>query len=274
MLVCVVMAAIGMLVAAGAQASEQVDYDSVSLGSGSFKFRSGDVYWWYGDARYSAHLTGDLTINNANGSCARMRMEYFDNSESLTVQYGGTVCADDGRSHTWTVDLDPYADARIDLVKISLEKQTAAGWSTVESGYYKPNIAPDKVRLSADGVDLGDDWFVGSATTGSATLDWGQGDGALLTPHLQGYLHLNNIAGVCARVKLVYMTESYSTLATRYGGAVCAPDNGHHYWSVDLAPYSSTLIGAVQVSMQTQGTNGSWNDITSAGSGYTYELWW
>jgi hypothetical protein len=107
-------------------------------------------------------------------------------------------------SHTYSVDFDPYGDARTDLVKVSVEKQTAAdGWPIVESGYFKTDMPTRKVRLSPDGFDFGDDWFIGSSATGSGTLDWGQGDGALLTPHLKGYLHLNNVAGHCARMKLV-----------------------------------------------------------------------
>jgi hypothetical protein len=52
---------------------------------------------------------------------------------------------------------------------------------------------------------------------------------------------------------------------------VCAPDNHHYSWSVDLAPYHSSLIAEVDVAMQTQGTNGSWNTISTDGSsiGYT-----
>jgi hypothetical protein len=157
-------------------------------------------------------------------------------------------------------------------LKVSLQKETAAGWSTVESGYFEPNIPTDKVRLSADGVDFGDDWFGLGSTTGSGTLSWEQGDGGMITPRLRGYLHLNNMAGVCARMKLVYRNSSWETVATSYGGVVCAPDNDHHYWSVDLAPYSSTQLDSVWVFMQTQGTNGSWNDVTGGNSNWIYRI--
>ena len=53
------------------------------------------------------------------------------------------------------MDLNPWSDGRIDLLKVSLQKETAAdGWSTVETDYFETNIPTDKVRLSADGVDL------------------------------------------------------------------------------------------------------------------------
>ena len=70
---------------------------------------SGDLIWLYGNGQYRADLTGDLTLGDANGSCARVRMNYFANGQSLTVNYGGTVCAGYGTSHTYTVDLTPAA---------------------------------------------------------------------------------------------------------------------------------------------------------------------
>jgi hypothetical protein len=103
------VAAITAATTAAAQASSAIDTDSVSLGSGSFEFRSGELIWEYRNGEYNAELKGDLKIDNANGSCARMRMEYFDNSQSLIVKYGGTVCADDGGSYTYSVDLNPGA---------------------------------------------------------------------------------------------------------------------------------------------------------------------
>ena len=171
------LAAISAASAATSYASSTyvIDSDSVSLGSGSFTFGSGWVTWYHSDGKYSANLSGFLKLKDANGSCARMRTETFDNGESLTVNYGGVVCADDGGSDTFTVDLPIDPDSRIDLLKVSIQSQTAAsGWSTVESKYFEPDVSPVKVRLTADGVDFGDDWFVGSSTTGSGTLDWGR----------------------------------------------------------------------------------------------------
>ena len=280
--VAVCLAALAAISAASAAtsyaSSNPIDSDSVSLGNGSFTFGSGWVTWYHSGGKYSAHLSGDLKLKNAKGSCARMRTETFDNGESLTVNYGGTVCDGDGESHTYTVDLPIAPDSRIDLLKVSIQSQTAAnGWSTIESKYFEPNVFAPKVRLTADGVDFGDDWFVGSSTTGSGTLDWGQGDQATFMPRLRGYLHLNNMAGVCARIKLTYRDDTNTVLDTEYGGAVCAPDNHHYYWSVDLAPYHSSYIAEVDVAMQTQDTSGSWNTISTYGSsddftqyGYSY----
>jgi hypothetical protein len=255
----------------GSARAAMVDHDPVAtLGSGSsFEFRDGDLYWHYANGAISAHLTGDLRIDEAKGSCARMRMEYFNDSVSLTTKYGGTVCAPDSETNEWTVDMNPYGSASIDLVKVSVEKETPSAWSIVESAYFKPTLSTDKVRLTADGVDFGDDWFVGSATTGSGTMDWEEGEGMNLTPHLRGYLHLNNVAGLCARVSLRYYDESDGLFATRYGGPACAPDNSHAVWYVDLAPYTSDRIDSVTVALQTERSDGTWQDIDT----YQHQNW-
>ncbi len=59
-------------------------------------------------------------------------------------------------------------------------------------------------------------------------------------------------------MNLRYLTEGGTFLAERAGGTVCAPDNGHHSWTVDLDPYSSSLIGQVTVQVQTLAANGTY----------------
>ena len=113
----------------------------------------------------------------------------------------GTVCAPDSESHDYTVDLNPWGSPDIDLVKVSLQKETASGWSTVESYYFKPNLPSDKVFHDANGVDFGGDTLGIDSPVGSATVDWTQGEGMNLTPHLRGTLYLNNVAGLCAESK-------------------------------------------------------------------------
>ena len=73
-----------------------VDHDTLSQGSGSFQFQSGDLYWHHDNGSYSTHLTGEIRLDDANGSCARMRLVYFDDGAELATKYGGTVCAEDG----------------------------------------------------------------------------------------------------------------------------------------------------------------------------------
>ena len=194
-----------------------------------------------------------------------MRLVYFDDGAELTTKYGGTVCAEDGKAHTYSVDLNPYGSNRTDLVKVSLQKQTAtSGWTTVESSYFDADFTTDKIKLTADGIDLGDDWWGVGGPLGSATVSWAPGEDGAITPRVNGSLYLNNMAGVCARMKIYYWSADEDLFATKYGGQVCSPDNGLHSWTVDLAPFTSTQIDDVYVAMETEGTNGSWNQVDNA----------
>jgi hypothetical protein len=258
----VVVAILGAAIAVGSARAAMVDTDSVSLGSGDFKFRNGDLDWYYNSGQIYARLRGDLKLDNANGSCARMRMEYFNDSESLIVKYGGTVCADDGKSDSWDVDLDPWADPRIDLIKVSLQKKTGAnGWEIVESAYFKPTLGTDKVRLPGDGVDFGGDIVVGDGPIDSGTVEWIQGEDMDITPHVTGYLHINTRNGYCARIGLTYLNQWGNAFMEKHGDKKCAPDNWPHEWEIDLAPYTSSDIYGVTVALQQQLSDGSWEDV-------------
>ncbi|HEY1370523.1 MAG TPA: hypothetical protein VGF23_25560 [Gaiellaceae bacterium] len=265
----VAVAAAAAVMAGSVQAST-IDWDDVpTLGNDSFKFTKGEVFWHLSNGKFSAHLQGTLTMNDANGSCARMRMEYFADNVSIQVRHGGEVCAPDGKKHDYSVDLYPdYYDPDIDLVKVSIEKETASSapdYSIVESAYVSPNTTADNVLITSQGIDLGGDQFssITAAPTRDATVYWNRGNGADYTPRLMGYMWLNNVAGLCARMNLRYYTESGSLLTSKAGGSYCAPDNKLHAASVDLDPYTSSQIGKVEVQLQTQGTNGSWNLVGS-----------
>jgi hypothetical protein len=256
-----------------------VDGDTVStLGSGDFKFHQGTVGWWYDNGTISAHLKGEMKVKNADGACVRMRLEYFNDSKSLKVKYGGTMCPPDGKTHRYTVDMNPWANPNIDLLKVTLQKETAKGWTWIESGYFKPNMSEDTIRVSSKGIDFGDNrWGVGSPI-GSGTLDWQQGEGMDTTPRLRGYLHLDGVAGLCARVKMVYESQedrtgnhgTFTYLATRYSGRACAPDKKHYSAHIDIAPFTSNQIYSVEVALQSQGTDGTWRDIPSKYWGAAY----
>jgi hypothetical protein len=256
-------------VMAGSVQAATIDHDSVStIGNASFKFANGDLYWHLSGGKFSAHLLGTLKLNDANGSCARIRMEYFHKGTSIATKYGGSVCAPDGKSHEYSVDLNPYSDPNIDLLKVSVEKQTASNgseFSIVESAYFSPSTTPDKVKITSQGVDFGGDEFssVTSEPVESGQLYWNRGDGAGITPRLVGAFWLNNVAGLCARMNLRYYTESGTYLTEKAGGSRCAADNNLHGVVVDLSPYTSTQVGKVEVQLQTQGSNGSWNLVDS-----------
>jgi hypothetical protein len=263
-LAVLVVAVVTAIVAGAAHAAPLVAQDSMStMGSGtSFQFRDGEVDWYWGNGKISAHLSGKIRIDEAKGSCARMRLEYFNDSVSIGIpQYGGTVCAPDSESHDYTVDLNPWGSPDIDLVKVSLQKETASGWSTVESDYFKPTLSSDSVRITEDGVDFGNDLWGIPSPTGSATIDWNQGEGMDITPHLRGTLFLNNVAGLCARIHIMYGDESNNFFHDEYSGRACAPDNSLYGATIDMAPFTSDQIAFVDVYLETQSSDGSWHAV-------------
>ena len=120
-----------------------------------------------------------------------------------------------------------------------------------------PEFLANCIRRGDDGVDFGDGNFLLSGPTGSGSVSWGLDDGAV-KPHLTGTLHLNNSSGACARMNIRYLSEGGAFLTERAGGTVCAADNGHHEFAVDLDPYESNKIGKVTVQLQTLAANGSY----------------
>jgi hypothetical protein len=256
---------------AGAAQAAVVDYDQPKLTGSGYDFggsslvggspsKGGELAFDHSGGKIEPRLTGTIHMDGVSGTCARMHLEYFDDrgNSLTTAKHGGTVCVNDNSHHKFTVDLDPYADADIDHVKVQLEKETATGWYVVDNATFYVNTHDDKVKITQSGVDFGSSGWNGSSPTGSGEMAWGL-DGSVVTPHLEGTLHINNSAGLCARMNLRYLTESGTFLHKEHGGDVCASDNGHHSWTVDLDPYDSNKIGKVKVQLQTQGSNGSWN---------------
>ncbi len=268
------MTAGGSVAGAGAAQAAIVDYDNVELETVNFDFGSsgwvlsepsgpGDLHWHHTGGQLRPHLTGTLHINNAVGDCARMRLDYLDaDGDTLETEWGGTVCAATDQHHEWSVDLDPYASAYIDEVKVSVEAQTTlnGAFSIVDHGFYTVGITADDVKITTPNFDLGGDAWAFGAPTGDATMLWSIEEGRI-TPQLVGTLHLNNVEDGCARVNLRYLTESGTFITSRPGGTVCANDNGHWEFAVDLDPYESNHIGQVKVQLQTQNADGTYNVI-------------
>lgn len=266
------LAAAGLF--AGSAQAAVIDTDAVKQTSTGYDFGgttfvlgaptgSGEIHFHLEGGQLRPHLLGTLHLNDADGTCARMRLQYRDGAGTLlATKFGGKVCVDDDAHHAFSVDLDPYSDNRIARVDVAVMKDTATGEFVATSGAYTPNTFPDKVKITEDGVDFGDSVFVLSAPTGSGLVTWGLDDGAV-TPRLTGTLHLNNSSGACARMNLRYLSEGGTFLAERAGGTVCAPDNGHHEFTVDLDPYESNKIGKVTIQLQTLAANGA---FVTAGS--------
>jgi len=262
---------------AGAAHAEVIDQNSVpTLGTSNFQFKDGSVNWYY-ESSFQAELSGTLVMNNAAGSCARMRLDYLYHGPFVgTPRYGGEVCAPDGGKHEWHVDIPTVATADMDNVRVALETKTAShDWAILASNYSPPQPPSDKVRLTSKGFDFGDDYFsdITMNTSGSGTIYWNRGDdGGDYTPRLMGTLWLDDVAGVCARIHLTYYDSLGRDLADKYGGPACAGGNNLQAWTIDLSPYTGTGIRMVTVNMQTQASNGSWNYVDTGWQTNTFYI--
>jgi|GEM_PF-1346718 len=224
--------------------------------------------WFLVDGQLTPSLTGHLHLNDVRELCARMRMDYYVGGRLWTTKYGGQVCADDDKHHEWDVFLNDYSSSKIDEVRVSIEKLTASkDWTIVGSQRRKLTPVIDKVKITEDGFDFGGQTFVGSGPTHSGEVVW-TWSGAQVSPHLKGTLHINNAATACARMRIEYFKEDDSRLAEKFGGTVCAPDNKHHAWDVDLEPYSNNKLAYIKISIQTLGADDVWRTVGSTTSSY------
>jgi hypothetical protein len=263
----VLAAVAGTAVFSGAAQAAVIGDSDVRLTSTGFDFGgsgfslgepvgNGSLVWSYTNGQVTAHLTGTLHLNNVDGHCAHIRMEYFDaDGDAVTTRDGGTVCATDNAHHAWSVD-QSYTDSRIKSVKVSIRDGDAIGWSTAVYGTYYAVPPTDAVKITASGADFGSSGFFLGEPTGNGWLSWNLADG-VVTPRLTGTLHLNNVASQCARMNMRYLTEAGTFITSRLGGTVCAPGNSHYTWSVDLDNYTG-VVGKVTVELQTQDTSGNW----------------
>ena len=255
---------------AGSAQASTVDFDDVRLTSVGYDFGgsgfalgepvgSGEIHFHHENGgQIRPHLLGTIHLNDADGTCGRMRMEYYNNAGSwLDTRYGGSVCVTDDQHHAWSVDLDTYSNSAIQSVRVSVQKETVAGWSTTTSATYSMDTHSDAVKITEDGFDFGgSSWGIGQPSN-DGFVTWSIVNG-VVTPRLTGAIHINNSSGECARMNLRYLTESGSFIDSRAGGTVCSPDNSHNSWSVNLAPFGHRDIGQVQVQLQTLASNGSY----------------
>lgn len=109
----------------------------------------------------------------------------------------------------------------------------------------------DKVKINVVGFDFGKGTYNNVELSEKAPVKW-YVDENDVTAHLTGILHLAGVNGECARMRIDYYSTSGIYLITKYGGTVCAPDNGWNAWSVNLSPYTSNKVGKVKVSIEVQ----------------------
>jgi hypothetical protein len=98
---------------------------------------SGDLDWDVTGGLVSPILNnGNIYINNASGTCARMRVETYDtNHVFLGYRNGGTVCATNGSLHSWSVNFAAPGHADTTHAHVILQVQTVGGYLDVATEF-------------------------------------------------------------------------------------------------------------------------------------------
>jgi hypothetical protein len=252
-------------------AAHSVKITSTGFDFGSHDFllgapqKSGELAWWVdADNAPLASLDGYLHLNDVEGACAKMRLRYKTSANVLVAErFGGTVCVDDDKHHTFDVSLSPYANRKVQKVEISLMRQFASnGWASVGSKTIAMGPYGDPVKLTTNGFDFGNGSFLGNGPTGSGTLSWTWTTSGI-RPHLDGTLHLKDVAGACARMKLEDFDADGDLVGTSTGGNACATDDALNKFTVDLGTFSDWGIVKTKVSLQTLGADDVWRTTAS-----------
>lgn len=262
---------------AGAAASDQRSYASqgllIPLSNAGFGFgyqglgagdpEDGRLWWRMVDGAPSPLLTGTLHMKGVAGSCARMRIDYLSSGGlSLATRYGGEVCASSDRHQRYGVSLQPYTSSKIGRVRVTVQQRPAATatWTAAGSKTADFPSLPATVKITGDGLDFGGEGFLGSAPTGSGTLTWSYETGRVHA-RLRGILHLNNVAGACARMKVEHVAAAGALLGSDAGETVCAPDNRHRRWRIDLGSFSHRDTVKARVRLQQRGSDHVWRNV-------------
>lgn len=92
----------------------------------------------------------------------------------------------------------------------------------------------DAFRLTAPQVDFGSGNLNIFGDPSNGSLLWmSDPDDSEWWPWVLGTLFINNAAGLCARVQIVYHDFAGVELDTQNGGTVCSPSNRLNRYSVD-----------------------------------------
>ncbi|MBM7807964.1 hypothetical protein JOD57_003801 [Geodermatophilus bullaregiensis] len=125
---------------------------------------------------------------------------------------------------------------------------------------------PDPVRLTAPGVDFGDNTFVLGAPLGSGSVNWAVNQYGFYQATLTGRLHLDNVPLQYGRMHMEYFDGAGTSLGTIHGGKVRAPNNNSHVsWSVDLRSPDQLQVVQVEICTETSSNGTSWSQSRCTG---------
>ena len=122
-------------------------------------------------------------------------------------------------------------------------------------------VAAHAVKITSTGFDFGSRNLLAGRPQRSGELAWWVDDDNAPLAALDGYLHLNDVEGACARMRLRYKTSGGALVAERFGGTVCVDDDDHHVFDVSLSPYSDRTVHEVEISLMRQFASSGWSSV-------------
>ena len=255
----ILAATAGVSVFAATANAVVVDNDPVSLDGDEVDLTDGNLAWDHSNGRTTPKLTGRLEATNADDTNVRVRIDSYNGSEYLNTEEGGAMSVDDDTWQHWSVDRPGISNATTDRAVVAVEKETVNGWETQAETTVVMNTHSDYFTVLRQGIDIaGTGWYAGAPST-NAVLAW-QIDNGLVTPTFNDMrLHMEDLGGVCGRIKVRYLTEGDAFLDSGKSTQRCPGDNNHYGYLADIPPYTSGEIGKVEVVAQTR-AGGQWND--------------
>jgi hypothetical protein len=231
-----------------------------TLPGGGQPTNAGSLKWLLVDGIPAPHLEGTLHATNAKNTCAHMQILYLNSSNTVIhTTDGGEVCVTKDKHKQFKVDFGTYSN--IFTAKVTINLITTTGLGSNILGAHTVNFGPypNDVLVKAQGWDIGGLDFSGNAPTGPGVGTWTYNLGPRF--HLDATLHAKKVGGDCARVQLEYLNSLGVAIGTENGGTVCASDNGHQPWTVNLGgTFTSTAVTAVNVNLQTLNALGNYQN--------------
>jgi hypothetical protein len=122
-------------------------------------------------------------------------------------------------------------------------------------------VATDRPLISGPDRDFGNNLFLGTPLNGGI-INWDV-TGNIVTPLISGQLWLNNLSGVCHRVRVVYHDAAHNEIGTSETGLKCPPNNRTNQYVISIIPFGAPGINHVIIQIQQQNSNGSFSTVDS-----------
>lgn len=128
--------------------------------------------------------------------------------------------------------------------------------------YIQTYIGSSNIKITEKNFDFGDKLFVLGEPADNGYLDWRIINGEISVT-LDGFLHLDDVQGLCGRIRMDYYTGKHIYWTTKYSQNYCPSDDKHHSWHLTLNPYTSSKVNEVKISIEKLTATSDWTTVGS-----------